>query len=217
MRIDEPEVADCPERVRTSAQVSTDLWVVPAACPIGWSLRDRHGYSRTDRRTCRPGLQHVTLIAETSLIRKRQPSKIRPKQPKRQLTVRSTDGRDWTQYVITGPDGESEPLRKRQAILTMVTTLRGAGVPAREIAKAIPPSRFLSVEGTLDGPELREAFVLTYPKGDPGRWFMENPIHDEERTWIVTKMWGRNTEPVLERLTKLAPEQSGIGYEAVRS
>jgi hypothetical protein len=90
-------------------------------------------------------------------------------------------------------------------------------VPAREIAKAIPPSRFLSVEGTLDGPELREAFVLTYPKGDPGRWFMENPIHDEERTWIVTKMWGRNTEPVLERLTKLAPEQSGIGYEAVRS
>jgi hypothetical protein len=131
--------------------------------------------------------------------------------------IRSTDGRDWTQYVITGPDGESEPLRKRQAILTMVTTLRGAGVPAREIAKAIPPSRFLSVEGTLDGPELREAFVLTYPKGDPGRWFMENPIHDEERTWIVTKMWGRNTEPVLERLTKLAPEQSGIGYEAVRS
>jgi hypothetical protein len=31
----------------------------------------------------------------------------------------------------------------------------------------------------------------------------------------VTKMWGRNTEPVLERLIKLAPEQSGIGYEAV--
>jgi hypothetical protein len=32
-----------------------------------------------------------------------------------------------------------------------------------------------------------------------------------------TKMWGGNTEPVLERLTKLAPEQSGIGYEAVPS
>jgi hypothetical protein len=131
--------------------------------------------------------------------------------------IRGTDGRDWTQYVITGPDGESEPLRKRQAILTMVTTLRAVGVPAREIAKAIPPSRFLAVDGTLDGAELREAFTLTYPKGDAGRWFMENPIHDEGRTWIVTKMWGRNTEPVLERLTKLAPEQSGIGYEAVPS
>ena len=131
--------------------------------------------------------------------------------------VRGTDGRDWTQYVITGPDGESEPLRKRQAILTMVTTLRAGGVPAREIAKAIPPSRFLSVDSTLDGAELREAFALTYPKGDPGRWFMEDPIHDEGRTWIVTKMWGRNTEPVLERLTRLGPEQSGIGYEAVPS
>jgi hypothetical protein len=129
--------------------------------------------------------------------------------------VRGTDGRDWTQYVITGSAGESEPLRKRQAILTMVTTLRAAGVPAREIAKAIPPSRFFSVDGTLAGEDLREAFARTYPKGDPGRWFMESPIHDEGRTWIVTKMWGRNTEPVLERLIKLAPEQSGIGYEAV--
>jgi hypothetical protein len=46
---------------------------------------------------------------------------------------------------------------------------------------------------------------------------MENPIHDEGRTWIVTKKWGPTTDPVLERLTKLAPEQSGIGYEAVPS
>jgi hypothetical protein len=44
---------------------------------------------------------------------------------------------------------------------------------------------------------------------------MESPIHDDGHTWIVTKMWGRNTEPVLEHLTTLAPEQSGIGYEAV--
>lgn len=131
--------------------------------------------------------------------------------------VRGADGRDWTQYVITGPSGETEPLRKRQAVLAMVTTLRAAGVPAREIAHAIPPSRFLSVDGTLAGAELREAFVLAYAKFDPGRWFLERPIHDEGRTWIVTKMWGRNTEPVLESLNKLAPEQSGIGYEAVLS
>jgi hypothetical protein len=129
--------------------------------------------------------------------------------------VRGTDGRDWTQYVITGPSGESEPLRKRQAVLTMVTTLRAAGVSAREIARAIPNSRFLSVDGTTTGAELREAFALAYPKFDPGRWFVDSPVHDEGRTWIVTKMWGRNTEPVLERHTKLAPRHSGIGYEAV--
>jgi hypothetical protein len=94
--------------------------------------------------------------------------------------VRSTDGRDWTQYVITGSAGESEPLRKRQAILTMVTTLRAAGVPAREIAKAIPPSRFLSVDGTLAGADLREAFARTYPKGDPaaGSWRARSMTRD---------------------------------------
>jgi hypothetical protein len=32
---------------------------------------------------------------------------------------------------------------------------------------------------------------------------------------MVVKMWGRDAEPVLERLAKPAPEQSGIGYEAV--
>jgi hypothetical protein len=97
----------------------------------------------------------------------------------------------------------------------MVNTLKAAGVPASEIAKAIPHSRFLSLDGTFAGPELSEAFTRTYPKGDPGRWFMESPVLDEGRTWIVTKMWGRNTEQVLERLTRLAPERSGIGYEAV--
>jgi hypothetical protein len=129
--------------------------------------------------------------------------------------VRGTDGRDWTQYVIIGPLGKTEPLRKRQAILAMVNTLKAAGVPASDIAKAIPHSRFLSVDGEFAGAELSEAFARTYPKGDPSRWFMESAVHDEGRTWIVTKMWGRNTEPVLERLTRLAPERSGIGYEAV--
>jgi hypothetical protein len=129
--------------------------------------------------------------------------------------ARGTDGRDWTQYVIIGPLGKTEPLRKRQAILAMVNTLKAAGVPASEIAKVIPHSRFLSVDGTFAEAELSEAFARTYPKGDPSRWFMESPVHDEGRTWIVTKMWGRNTEPVLERLAKLAPERSGIGYEAV--
>jgi hypothetical protein len=131
------------------------------------------------------------------------------------LAIQRQVALDWTQYVITRSVGESEPLRKRQAVLTMVATLRAAGVPAREIAKAIPTSRFLPIDGTLAGAELREAFALSYPKGDASRWFMESPVHEDGRTWIVTKMWGRNTEPVLERLAKLAPEQSGIGYEAV--
>lgn len=117
-----------------------------------------------------------------------------------ELVARSADGRDWTQYVITGPNGSSEPLRKRRAVLKMITTLHDAGVAADDLAKAISHSRFLSVDGTLSGEDLEEAFLRAYPKADVGRWFFDLPVHDAGKTWVVTKMWGRNTEPVLQRL-----------------
>ena len=129
--------------------------------------------------------------------------------------VRGSDGRDWTPYVITQGGSESKPLRKRQAVLAMITALRATGVSAREIATVIPRSKFISVDGTVVGQDLRDAFDSKFPKGDPLRYFMDSPLHDDGRTWIVTKMWGNDTESVLERLANLAPEQSGIGYEAV--
>jgi len=99
----------------------------------------------------------------------------------------------------------------------MVNTLRAAGVSAQALAGVIPPARFLSVEGTLTGDDLKEAFVGTYPKasGRLGRWFLDSPIHDADRTWVLTKMWGCSTEPVLQRLTGVAPPGSGIGYDPV--
>jgi hypothetical protein len=129
--------------------------------------------------------------------------------------ARRGDGRDWTQYVITTSGGSSQPLRKRHAVLAMTEALHAAGVPARELADVIPHSRFLPVEGTLAGEDLKAAFVHTYPKGEPGRWHLDSSIHDEGRTWVLTKMWGTNTEPVLQRLTGLAPPESGIGYKSV--
>jgi hypothetical protein len=54
-----------------STLVTVPAQVVPAACPIRRPVRDHHGHSRTDRQARRPGFQQVTLVAETSLIRKR--------------------------------------------------------------------------------------------------------------------------------------------------
>ncbi|GAA2567361.1 hypothetical protein GCM10010435_46250 [Winogradskya consettensis] len=128
----------------------------------------------------------------------------------------STDGRDWTQYEVTTPEGSSGPLRKRWAILTMATALHQAGITAHQLTTAIPRSRFLSVDGTLTGDDLAQAFLATYP-GNPkrlGRWFLDSPLHDQDRTWVVSKMWGPNTEPVLDRLVALAPH-AGFGYEPV--
>src|SRR5260370_19121033 len=97
--------------------------------------------------------------------------------------ARSGDGRDWTQYVITTPGGSSQPLRKRHAVLAMTEALHAAGVPAKELAEDLPHSRFLPVDGTLAGEDLKEACVHTYPKGDPGRAHVDSPIRAEGRAW----------------------------------
>lgn len=132
-----------------------------------------------------------------------------------ELAVRTANGRDFTRYMITGPGGVSEPLSKRQAVLRMVHVLHDAGIPATDIAGKIQNARFHSVEETLAGEELEDAFVTAYPRADSGRWFFDSPIHDDGRTWVVTKMWGRNTEPTLRRLAELAPPGSGIRFESV--
>src|SRR6266545_4352619 len=53
---------------------------------------------------------------------------------------RSVDGRDWTPYVIVTPHGRTEPLRKRRAVLAMVTGLHAAGVTAEPLAQVLPDS-----------------------------------------------------------------------------
>ncbi|MGC9667682.1 hypothetical protein ACNTMW_14140 [Planosporangium sp. 12N6] len=127
-----------------------------------------------------------------------------------------TDTRDWTPYVIITPDGRGEPLRKRRAVLAMVTALHRAGVPAEQLAEVLTRSKFLDVEGQLTGQELTDAFLTTHPAqaNRLGRWFLDAPIHDSGRTWVLSKMWGTTTQPVLERLVPLAPV-AGFGFEAV--
>ncbi|WP_433826429.1 hypothetical protein ACQP2E_30710 [Actinoplanes sp. CA-015351] len=130
----------------------------------------------------------------------------------------SSDGRDWTQYEIVTPEGRSGPLRKRWAVLTMATALHKAGVTAHQLTTAIPRSRFLPVEGVLSGEELAKAFLATYPGSTKrlGRWFLDAPLHDQGRTWVISKMWGTNTGPVLDRLTALAPSTE-FSYEPSES
>lgn len=131
--------------------------------------------------------------------------------------ARSGDGRDWTPYSVTTPHGTTEPLRKRRAVLAMVQGLHAAGVPATHLAEALPTSRFLVLEGSPGDDELVQAFSDTHPKyaADLGRWFLDSPIRDSDRTWILSKMWSRNTERILDALLALAPEGQVFGYQAV--
>lgn len=132
-----------------------------------------------------------------------------------QARAASTDSRDWTPYEIVTPAGRTEPLRKRRAVLALVTALHQAGLAAADLATVIPRSRFLPVDGNLAGEQLADAFTSAYPGSNKrlGGWFIEAPLHDNGRTWVLSKMWGTNTEPVLDRLLTLAPAD-GYSYEA---
>ena len=139
---------------------------------------------------------------------------IRRKQTQARVVV--SDGRDWTRYEVSTPEGRSGPLRKRWAVLAMATGLHEAGIAADRLATVIPRSRFLPVDGILTGETLSAAFMAAYPGSTKrlGRWFLDAPLHDQGRTWVVSKMWGLNTEPVLDRLVALAPN-AGFGYEPI--
>jgi len=127
----------------------------------------------------------------------------------------SGGGADWTPYVIKTPGGVSAPLRKRRAVLAMVHALHEAGVRAEDMEQMIPGPRFLSVDGVLSGQELIDSFESTYPRaqGKQRRWFLDEPIHEGDRTWVLSKMWGTNTLPALDALLTLAPSND-YGYEA---
>ena len=122
--------------------------------------------------------------------------------------------KDWTKYIISVDGNESTPFNKRNAALAMVRAVHESGVSGVRI-KAILGAHFLDVDGLLEGDELREAFFERYPKARQNvhRWFFLDPIQDEDRTWLLSKMWGLNTEAALTDLSELIPDGS-ISFRA---
>ena len=69
-------------------------------------------------------------------------------------------------------------------------------------------SKFLPVEGRLAGDELAAAFVSRSPTAEQrlGRWFLDAPFLDGERTWVLSKMWGIGTLELRHTLLGLASD-----------
>jgi hypothetical protein len=99
----------------------------------------------------------------------------------------------------------------------MAMALVEAGIEPEKLATVLPRSRFLAVEGRLAGEELYEAFTSTHAvaRSNARWWFREAPMHGVDRTWVLSKRWGTNTETILDDLLTLAPTD-GYGYEAQR-
>jgi hypothetical protein len=125
-----------------------------------------------------------------------------------------TDGRDFTRYHIV-VDGKQLPdENKRKAIRTMVATLIERDCPGERIADVLGPRKFRGIDGELTDPDEMIAPVeAAYPRFrfDPGRWYVDEPFHQRGRTWLLSKMWGLDTEQMLEGLSAAFPD-SGVTF-----
>lgn len=107
-------------------------------------------------------------------------------------------------------DGNTLPAQnKRRAVLDMVAQLVSRGVAPERIAEVLGPRRFRGAP--WDGDDLEELgreITAAYPAFtfDIGRWFTESPFRGSDATWLLTKMWGENTESALEELARSFPE-----------
>ena len=203
--------------------LSEDVRIIIVAADFGRELTTAvlwlNGFERMDIRCVRLrpfSLDGRTLLDVEQVIPLKEAAEYQVRMRRKEAAVRteSSEGRDWTPFVISVGSERTEPLRKRWAVLRLVQAVHAAGVPAASILPAIAGPRFLPVDGRLEGDTLRAAFVAAYPKATLGRWFLNDPLHDGEQTWVLSNQWGGdNALRTLEALSKLAPADAGISFE----
>lgn len=141
--------------------------------------------------------------------------KIRRKEAALQRATRS-DGRDFTQYHVVVDGIELPAENKRNAIRVMVRELVNKGVPLADIRALLPARMFRVLPGQLTtGDAVRDALATADPAVQMPRWFTDHAWYDQaaDQTYVLYKMWGRNTEPTLATLTAAFPATK-ITYSA---
>jgi hypothetical protein len=144
--------------------------------------------------------------------------RLRKKDVARERSSRA-DGRDFTRYHVVVDGRELPEENKRNSVRVMIIELGRLGVPYQEIQAQLPNRAMLQVPGLLtDEKDVQEALTTTYPGIDTGRWFCGCPLQDpaSRQTYIVSKMWGRNTGPTLQQLSTAFP-QAKVSFRAVET
>lgn len=131
----------------------------------------------------------------------------------REAVVRAAtpSNRDYTRYAIITPEGSTDALPKRQAVLEMVRALHARGVPLEAIRETLTPSKFQVVPGPVEGQPLSDAWQLAWGR-PPDRYFADHPFHEADKTYLLTHGWGPRTP---EYLTALAALSAEVDFEAV--
>jgi hypothetical protein len=127
---------------------------------------------------------------------------------KAQRTERArSDARDFTRYHVVVDGRELPDENKRKSMRLMVTNLVERGESPAAISAVLPPSHFKSVGGVFaDAEALSTALQAEHPHFDPGRWYLEDAFAEDGRTWVLSRMWGRDTEARLAALSEAFPD-----------
>lgn len=123
-------------------------------------------------------------------------------------------GRDFTRHHIVVDGVERPHQNKRNAIRSMVEVLAERQAPLAEIRRLMPEPVMRVLAGRLnDDDAVANALTAADAKTDLGRWYLDLPLIDEagDETYILSKMWGLQTEPVLAALTEAFPE-AGVTF-----
>jgi hypothetical protein len=141
--------------------------------------------------------------------------RLRKKDSAQARSQAGTDGRDFTRNHILVGDEKLPAQYKRNAVRTMIVELQKAGVSCEAIAGELSNQEFRVIPKLLTDPnEIHAAMAEQYPTADPNRWFYDSPVIDKEnnRTYLVWKMWGTNTEDALSKLSSAFPH-AHIGFQ----
>ncbi len=122
------------------------------------------------------------------------------------------DGRDFTRFDLTIGDTEYISLPKRRLIFHVAKALTDQGVSPESIQEiARRNGIWISVAGDIDEEEfiskIAEMKTIRGADYDISRFFTGNDelMHTKDKTWALTKMWGRRTESIVKALLKEHP------------
>lgn len=138
--------------------------------------------------------------------------RVRRKEAERERS--HVSGKDFTRYQIV-VDGNALPEdNKRNAVRTMVEQLVLKGLSPESIRSLMASSKWVVLDGAHPpGEGVASALEVAYPRIDIPRWFVEHPFFDEknQKTYVLSKMWGRQTEHLLDLLSSSFAD-SGVSY-----
>jgi len=205
----------------TTVEISSDVRIILAAADFGreitttvlWLNRlEGMGIRCVRVVPYRLGDRTLLDIDQVLPLREATEYQVRLRRKEQQIERARTDPRDLSKYQLVVEGSSRSPNYKRQVVREMIEELTARGVSILDIRRHLR-SRMLVVDGThQDQSSVEAALAGVRPGIDTGWWFCDRPFYADDRTFVLSKHWGRDTEPTLIALSQAFPE-ARVSYQ----